>query len=178
MQNKKTFITILAAFVIVMIGAVVVYNSLSNDASVNVGSENASPAADFTVTDPKGNKVSLSDMKGTPVILNFWASWCGPCQSEMPAFEEAYAEYKDKINFMMVNMTGDGETVQSAKDFIESNGYTFPVYFDTEENAASAYEVYAIPATYFINADGKVEGYTKGAIDKNALLDGIKTIYQ
>lgn len=74
MQNKKTFITILAAFVIVMIGAVVVYNSLSNDASVNVGSGNASPAADFTVTDPEGNKVSLSDMKGTPVILNFWAS--------------------------------------------------------------------------------------------------------
>lgn len=129
---------------------------------------------DFTVVDQDGNEVRLSDFIGQPVILNFWASWCGPCQSEMPDFDEAHAEYGDQIHFVMVNLTdGARETVETAKAFIEEKGYGFPVYFDTESSAAMAYRVYSIPATYFIDGEGKPVAQGRGALDGETLQKGI-----
>lgn len=134
-------------------------------------------APDFTVTDMDGNSVSLSDKFGKPIIVNFWASWCPPCKSEMPDFEEAFKEYGDEITFMMVNMTGGRETVESAKSFIEKSTYSFPVYFDTEYQAAMTYGVSSIPQTIFIDKDGNLTAYAQGMIDKNALDTGIGMIY-
>ena len=77
-------------------------------------------APDFNVYDKDGNTVHLSVFFGKPIVLNFWASWCGPCQSEMPDFNEKYAELGDDIHFVMVNMTDGGrETVETASAFIE-----------------------------------------------------------
>ena len=134
-------------------------------------------APDFTVTDMDGNSVSLSDKFGKPIIVNFWASWCPPCKSEMPDFEEAFKEYGNEITFMMVNMTGGRETVDSAKSFIEKSTYSFPVYFDTEYQAAMTYGVSSIPQTIFIDKDGNLTAYAQGMIDKNALDTGIGMIY-
>jgi len=134
-------------------------------------------APDFTVTDMDGNSVSLSDKFGKPIIVNFWASWCPPCKSEMPDFEEAFKEYGDEITFMMVNMTGGRETVESAKSFIEKSTYSFPVYFDTDSQAAMTYGVSSIPQTIFIDKDGNLTAYAQGMIDKNALDTGIGMIY-
>lgn len=134
-------------------------------------------APDFTVTDMDGNSVSLSDKFGKPIIVNFWASWCPPCKSEMPDFEEAFKEYGNEITFMMVNMTGGRETVESAKSFIEKSTYSFPVYFDTEYQAAMTYGVSSIPQTIFIDKDGNLTAYAQGMIDKNALDTGIGMIY-
>lgn len=104
------------------------------------------------VEDKDGNTIRLSDFLGKPVIVNFWASWCGPCQSEMPDFDTFYTEYGDDIVFMMVNLTdGSRETKESAQKFIDENGYSFPVYFDTDLNGASTYGASSIPATYFRN---------------------------
>ena len=131
-------------------------------------------APDFTVEDLDGNKYKLSDFRGKPVIVNFWASWCGPCKMEMPDFEELYKEYGDKINFLMVNMTdGNQETKDKASKHISDNGYTFPVYYDTETEAAYAYGVSSIPATYFIDSEGYPVVYGVGALDKETLLTGI-----
>jgi thiol-disulfide isomerase/thioredoxin len=114
-------------------------------------------APDFTVYDLEGNEVHLSDYLGKPVILNFWASWCGPCQMEMPDFQETYLERGEDIHFLMVNMTdGSQETRESASSFIAGTGYTFPVYYDTDYEAAIAYSVYSLPTTYFIDAEGYV----------------------
>lgn len=136
------------------------------------------PAPDFTVYDYDGNKVSLSEHFGKPIILNFWASWCGPCQSEMPEFESAFAEYGDKIEFMMVNLTdGSRETVSGAHEFIESKGYTFPIYYDSDRQGAMTYGVSSIPATYFIDADGNLTAYGIGALDGETLAKGIGMIY-
>ena len=89
--------------------------------------EEAPAAPDFTVLDTDGQEVRLSDMQGTPVVLNFWASWCPPCKSEMPDFEEASKTYEGKVAFMMVNLTDGGrETVDTAKAYIEEQGYTSP----------------------------------------------------
>ncbi len=129
-------------------------------------------AQDFTVLDWNGNAVKLSDYYGQPIVINFWATWCGPCQSELPAFDEAYAEYGDKITFMMVNLTdGYNDTVSSVKEFVNSKGYGFPVYFDTDYSGANAYEVYSIPLTVMIDENGNVYGTHLGSMNMETLED-------
>lgn len=132
------------------------------------------PAPDFTVIDAEGNDVKLSDMVGKPVVVNFWASWCGPCKMEMPEFEEVYKELGDEVHFMMVNLTdGWQETQEKAENFIEEQGYTFPVYYDTMSEGAMNYGVSSIPATYFIDAEGNAIAQARGAIDGETVKIGI-----
>ncbi len=134
-------------------------------------------APDFHVYDKDGNTVHLSDFFGKPIVLNFWASWCGPCQSEMPDFNEKYAELGGDVHFVMVNMTDGGrETVETASAFIEKNGYDFPVLFDTESEAAMTYGAYSLPTSFFINAEGHVIAQAVGAIDAATLQKGIDMI--
>lgn len=176
MKNKKTLVITLLTFAVIIIGAAVLYNYLSAKVSYDSIGESTSSAADITVTDESNREVNLSDMKGKPVILNFWASWCGPCQSEMPIFDKIYDRYKNDINFMMVNLTGGRETKESASEYIKSQEYSFPVYYDTNGEGAMSYETYSIPVTYFIDADGNIAGYVKGALSEEALLEGIDMI--
>lgn len=132
---------------------------------------------DFTMTDTSGEEVKLSDFFGKPVVLNFWASWCGPCKSEMPHFEDAYQKYGENINFVIVNLTdGARETKEKASEFIEEQGYTFPVYFDTNTEGAMTYGTYSIPVTYFIAADGTPVAQANGALDAATLQKGLDMI--
>jgi len=134
-------------------------------------------APDFEVIDKEGNPVKLSSFFGKPIVLNFWASWCGPCQSEMPDFNEKYAELGGDVHFVMVNMTDGGrETVETASAFIEKNGYDFPVLFDTKSEAAMTYGAYSLPTSFFINAEGHVIAQAVGAIDAPTLQKGIDMI--
>lgn len=136
------------------------------------------PLPDFTVYDLEGNPVKLSDFRGKPVVLNFWSSRCGPCKREMPDFETAYAQYGENIHFVMLNVTdGSWDTVESASQFILDNGYTFPVYYDTDNVAAYLFGVSALPTTFFIDAEGQGVAYAPGALDMQTLLRGIGMIY-
>ena len=131
-------------------------------------------APDFTVYDREGNPVKLSDYFGKPIVLNFWASWCGPCKMEMPYFEEVYKEIGDQVQFLMVNSTdGSSETVETASTFVAEQGYTFPVFYDTGFEASMNYQAFSLPTTYFISAEGELIAKATGSIDKETLLYGI-----
>ena len=134
-------------------------------------------APDFTVYDIDGNEVKLSDYLGTPVVLNFWASWCPPCKAELPDFEEKYLAYGEEVQFLMVNLAdGTRETVETASDFIAQEGYTFPVFYDSKSVAAIEYRLRSIPATYFIDADGYIVANAVGMLDADSLQKGIDLI--
>ena len=165
------------------------------DSSADTNSGDAAAAPDFTVYDADGNKVALSDFKGEPVVVNFWASWCPPCKAELPDFEAAYQEVGIKnsadggdaagsdaadaqaVRFLMVNLTdGQRETLDTAGKFIADEGYTFPVYFDTDLDATYTYGISSIPMTLFIDSDGNVQDYYIGMIDEQTLRSGIEKI--
>lgn len=132
---------------------------------------------DFSVTDIDGNIVSLSDYFGKPLVINFWATWCGPCKSELPAFDAAFAEHGEDISFLMVNLTDRRrDTLEGVKAFIEKEGYSFPVYFDTELSAAYAYNISSIPMTVFVNPDGSLMDYKVGMMSESKLTEYISAL--
>ena len=205
MKNKNTLLVIVLVFALLIGGAYVLYDRLGQEVAAEQMIVHATPqpteevipesepaaenesadheeaeaiiAPDFQVYDKDGNTVHLSDFFGKPIVLNFWASWCGPCQSEMPDFNEKYAELGGDVHFVMVNMTDGGrETVETASAFIEKNGYDFPVLFDTKSEAAMTYGAYSLPTSFFINAEGHVIAQAVGAIDAATLQRGIDMI--
>lgn len=131
-------------------------------------------APGFTVYDADGNAVTLESLRGKPVVLNFWATWCGYCVMEMPDFQEAYEGFGDRIHFMMVNVTdGYQETEAAARAFIAGQDFTFPVYYDLDLSAAMAYGISSMPQTFFIDAEGMAVAYAQGALDAASLRQGI-----
>ena len=195
MEKTLKLLILIVLFIGLIAGAGLLYTTLENTVDTNslatqpTESRNTDPTADttepnnaapdFTVVDRDGNSVKLSDFRGKPVVLNFWASWCGPCKSEMPDFQAAFEKYGEDIHFLMINLAdGAQETVSSAGGFIDKQGYTFPVYYDTAISAAMAYGVGSIPVTYFIDANGDLVAYGRGALDAATLQKGIDMIYK
>ena len=186
MNRKLTTVLLLIALVFVLAVATVSYKKLSADyiqeqpGVVETASPNtAELAADFTVYDGEGSEVRLSDYFGMPIVVNFWATWCGPCKSELPHFDALCAEYGDSVQFLMVNLTdGSRETVEGVKEFVSEAGYSFPVFFDTEFDAVIAYGVQSIPKTVFIHADGSSAAEYIGTMDEDTLRRYIESIIE
>ena len=132
------------------------------------------PAPDFAVQDWDGNEVHFSDYLGKPIVLNFWAHWCGPCQMEMPEFNTAYERLGGEVTFLMVH---EGAAVDDGKEKVTEGGYTFPVVFDADSSAGNLYGITAFPTTFFIDKDGNLQAYYMGAMDADLLQQGIDLIY-
>jgi len=133
------------------------------------------PAPDFTVYTADGEAVKLSDFAGKSVVINFWALDCPYCINEMPEFQKAYEKYGDEVVFMMVCHLGfANSTVSREQAFIDSSGYTFPVYYDVDGEAVADYWIRGIPNTYFVKSDGGLyEYYIPGATDYTTLEECI-----
>jgi cytochrome c-type biogenesis protein len=131
--------------------------------------EERMPAIDFTLMDWQGNETSLSDYKGEIVFLNFFATWCPPCQAEMPEFEEASIDYEGEVTFLIVDVyTGEkaGTSVQDVKDWYSEGGFTMPMVIDEEGVLNDHYPVRAFPTTFVIDEEGGVVGYLEGAMTR------------
>lgn len=178
MSKKLKIVLTAAMLVIVLGGAYLLYGYLSEKYGPSAVPETEyQEAVDFTVYDGDGNAIKLSDYLGKPVVVNFWASWCGPCKEEMPLFQELYEERGDEVEVLMVNLCAFGnDDVQDAKDLIAEQGYTFPVYFDTDGEGMMNYVGRGVPVSIFVDAGGGLAGYQTGALTAEIMELGLDRI--
>ncbi len=119
------------------------------------------PAPDFQLPNLEGQPVSLSDFQDMPVLLNFWATWCGPCRFEMPMIQAIFEESSD--TGLIVLAIDIGEAPTKVKDYIQSGNFSFPVLLDTNQDVALEYNIRAIPTTFLIDKDGIIQEIKVGA---------------
>jgi peroxiredoxin len=134
------------------------------------------PAPQFTLTARSGANVSLGQYRGQVVMLNFWASWCGPCRQEMPLLDSIYTKYK-RMGFTLIGVNVEPDS-KSANDWLKQTPVSFPILYDKESKVSKMYDVEGMPSTVIIDRAGKVRalhrGYKPG--DENEYLDSIRTL--
>ncbi|MDU4890753.1 MAG: TlpA disulfide reductase family protein [Clostridium sp.] len=186
MKNKKLILGI-AGFAVFLGLVYAAYNGLteeykdqingSGNSAVTNNDEGSSSekqknkAPDFTVYDEDMNEVKLSDFEGTPVVLNFWATWCGYCKDEMTYFQKASENFsEEQVKILMINMTdGRSETKEKAIEYMKNNNYTMNLLLDIDQEVANGYRVSGIPRTIFIDKDGYIREDKVGKIDADTL---------
>lgn len=138
----------------------------------------SNPAPSFPMEDAQGNTVQLSDLLGEkPVFLNFWASTCPPCKQEMPDIQALYEQYGNQIQFVLVNVgSAMNDTREKAESYLEEEGFTFPVYYDVDYQAITAYGINSFPFSFFIDAQGNVVTYGQGMLSASLLQKGLHLI--
>lgn len=132
------------------------------------------PATNFTLSDLAGNTVSLADFKGQPVIINFWATWCGPCEAEMPEINKAYLKHKQEgLVVLAVDLAEHPDTVKSFVDYYD---LAFTILLDRDKAVGKLYGARALPTTYFIDRSGTIVHTYYGQMDEEALAIGLRKI--
>ena len=134
-----------------------------------VNPQPGAPAPDFELKAPDGTVYRLSDLRGRPVMLNFWATWCGPCRQEMPAIEDEYrARGGDGLVVLAINVK---ESRGLVEPFVQRLGLTFPVLLDHSGSVSARYRVRSLPTTFFVAPDGTIDGMRQGAYTRRMLAD-------
>lgn len=126
------------------------------------GIEPGEPAPDFELETLNGEKLKLSELQGKKVILNFWATWCGPCREEMPEMQEFYEEHGDEVEILAVNLTDSEKQKSDVDEYIDEYGFTYPILLDKDGAISDEYKgSIAVPTTYFIGTDGVIQAPRK-----------------
>jgi len=135
-----------------------------------------SPAPDFTLNAQSGKPVEFTQFKGQVVMLNFWASWCGPCRQEMPLLDSIYKKY-GKLGFTMIGVNVEPDS-KAANDWLKQTPVTFPILYDTDSNESKLYGVSGMPSTVIVDRKGTVRmihrGYKPG--DEEEYLSSIRSL--
>ena len=135
-----------------------------------------SPAPAFTLASSIGSQVSLAQYKGQVVMINFWASWCGPCRQEMPLLESIYKKY-NKMGFTLIGVNVEPDS-QAANQWLKQTPVSFPILYDKDSQVSKLYDVAGMPSTVLIDRSGKLRmlhrGYKAG--DENEYLDSIRAL--
>jgi len=167
MNNPKRWL--FWAMLLICLGVIIAVktNLLSEKPGEEAGSRGAeglkagTPAPDFTLTAMDGTKVALSELKGRPVVLNFWATWCGPCRREMPGLQEFYDKHRsDQWAFLTIS----NEKTDKLEAFLREHPHSFPVLLDSDGKISDLYKVHSIPKTFLIDAGGTIREVISGAI--------------
>jgi peroxiredoxin len=134
------------------------------------------PAPSFTLASRGGGDVSLAQYHGQVVMINFWASWCGPCRTEMPLLDSIYRKY-NKLGFTLLGVNVEPDP-KAAEDWLKQTPVTFPILFDRDSKVSKLYQVGGMPSTVIIDRTGKVrwlhKGFTPGA--ENEYMDQIRAL--
>ena len=134
------------------------------------------PAPDFALKSSSGANLRLSEYRGDVVMINFWATWCGPCRQEMPLLDELYARYQ-RVGFNLLGVNIDDDSRRAMK-MIDELGVSFPVLFDAQKEVSKLYEVEAMPVTVLVDREGRIRhvhhGYKPGYEEK--YLDQIRSL--
>lgn len=127
-------------------------------------------APEFQLENDRGEQVSISDLKGKTIIINFWASWCPPCRAEMPALERVYQDYSNReLVILGVNATNQ-DNLENIQTFLQGNNISFPILFDEDGIVNHLYKISALPTTFFIDSNGIIQDVVIGGPMSEALL--------
>ena len=158
-------------------------NQTTEDGNIASVEKDVISAFDFTLMDQYGNMHTLSDYKGKVVFLNFWATWCPPCNKELPDIEELYKEYnlnKDEVVFLGITNPSSEEYPNNQDvgkeeiiSFLEDKEYTFPTLFDETGEVLQSYNISAFPTTFMIDKEGNIVGYVPGMMTKDIMVNVI-----
>ena len=171
LENERTFLVV-AGLILALGAAWIGLTGLSIDStSASIQAPQSGFAApDFTLLDQAESPITLSELRGRPVLINLWASWCGPCRAEMPAIQEVSEAYADAgLVVLAVNATNQ-DSRANALAFAEEHGLDFPILFDVEGLVSQAYRLQALPSTYFVDEFGVIEEVVIGGPMAEALL--------
>ncbi|MDY6874024.1 MAG: TlpA disulfide reductase family protein [Chloroflexota bacterium] len=130
-------------------------------------------APEFTLTNLESESVSLSDYRGTPVMVNFWATWCPPCRAEMPLIQEFQDDFEGKFVVLAVN---GGESEAEVRGFMEANDFTVTFLLDPENSVAQQYGVRGFPTSLFIDTEGFLQAFHIGELDENLMTSYLAEI--
>ncbi|RME43502.1 MAG: hypothetical protein D6791_15285 [Chloroflexi bacterium] len=148
--------------------------SLAGIDNANALPEPGHPAPNFAFRLPDGSSVTLADYRGQPVLINFWASWCGPCRLEMPELVKAYETHKDDgLVVLEVNVAESNETVAA---FVAEFNMTMPVIIDARQEVMALYKTQSLPSSFFVDRDGIVQRRWIGFLDSQILEENLATI--
>ncbi len=129
----------------------------------------AKPAPDFQLQSLDGQVVSLSDLQGEPVLINFWATWCPSCRGQMPYLEQIYQEWSDRgLVLLAVNI---GESPSQVRNFMQRYNLSLPVLLDTTQAVAQKYNITGIPTTFFIDKNGIIQDKVVGAFPNKESIE-------
>ncbi|MBU6080769.1 MULTISPECIES: peroxiredoxin family protein [Allobacillus] len=155
----------------------VIYPELDEpNQKVGTGIKQGQYAPDVQLETIDGETVRLSDYRGQPVILNFWATWCPPCRAEIPDFQKLYDDEDQNVEILAINMTNTEDSVEGVQDFVEEFEMTFPVLMDTEGEVANHFQINAYPTSYIIDSEGRTAYVVQGAMNHDFMMQALGKI--